>query len=199
MKSYQKFLIAISVGIVLLLGLMIGFLAIGAESVSASDVINGLFNYDENIFNQTIVRNIRLPRLLADIMVGGCLALAGAIMQGTTKNPMADSGLMGISSGSVFAVVIIIAFFPGISRLGRIGFSCLGALGVTALIYGIAFFGRRNATPERMVLSGMAISTLFSSVTTAFILKEGISGEMMRYRSCWSILLSWTYFSNPYF
>ena len=181
MKTYKKFIISLSVGLVLLLGLIILFLSVGAEKVSAMDVINGLFNYDDNVFNQTIVRNIRLPRLIADIMVGGCLALAGAIMQGTTKNPMADSGLMGISSGSVFAVVIIIAFFPGISRLGRIGFSCLGALVVTMLIYGIAYLGRKNATPERMVLSGMAISTLFSSVTTAFILQEGISGEMMRY------------------
>ena len=181
MKTYKKFIISLSVGLVLLLGLIILFLSVGAEKVSVMDVINGLFNYDDNVFNQTIVRNIRLPRLIADLMVGGCLALAGAIMHGTTKNPMADSGLMGISSGSVFAVVIIIAFFPGISRLGRIGFSCLGALVVTMLISGIDYLGRKNATPERMVLSGMAISTLFSSVTTAFILQEGISGEMMRY------------------
>ena len=181
MKSYQRFILFITIGLIILGALFFTFLYVGAESISGMDVINGIFNYNPDNFNETIVRDIRLPRLIADIMVGGCLALSGAIMQGTTKNPMADSGLMGISSGSVFAVVIIVAFFPGISRLGRIGFSCLGALFVTALIYGIAILGRKTATAERMILSGMAISTLFSSLTTAFILKEGISGEMLRY------------------
>lgn len=104
-------------------------------------------------------------------------------MQGTTKNPMADSGIMGISSGSVFGVVIIMTFFPNISRLGRIGISCLGAAIVTFLIYGIAMMSKRGMTPDRMVLSGMAISTLFSSVTTALVLKQGTSSEMFKYMS----------------
>ena len=122
-----------------------------------------------------------MPRFIADVLVGASLAIAGALMQGTTKNPMADSGIMGISSGSVFGVVIIMIFFPNISRLGRIGVSCLGAALVTFLIYGIALMSKRGMTPDRMVLSGMAISTLFSSVTTAIVLKQGASSEMFKY------------------
>ena len=201
MRTYKKFIISFTIGGLILLALIFTFLYVGAESIGAMDVLNGIFNYDENNFNQTIVRDIRLPRLIADIMVGGCLALSGCIMQGTTKNPMADSGLMGISSGSVFAVVIIVAFFPGISRLGRIAFSSLGALFVTAIIYGIAIIGRKTRTAERMILSGMAISTLFSSLTTAFILKEGISGEMLRYTAGSSANTIWTdvYVALPFF
>ena len=184
LQAPTRFIILLTTGLIALV-IMIGLsLYFGAEtSVTLKDVINGLFHFNENTenFNEIIVRNIRLPRLLADIMVGACLAIAGAVMQGTTKNPMADSGIMGISSGSVFGVVIIMTFLPNIDRLGRIGISCLGAAIVTFLIYAVAMMSKRGMTPDRMVLSGMAISTLFSSVTTALVLKEGTSAEMIKY------------------
>ena len=170
-----------------IVGLLIMFflsLYFGAEkNINFVDIINSLFRFNDENINEVIVRNIRLPRFIADILVGASLAIAGALMQGTTKNPMADSGIMGISSGSVFGVVIIMTFFPNISRLGRIGISCLGAAIVTFLIYGIAMMSKRGMTPDRMVLSGMAISTLFSSVTTALVLKQGTSSEMFKYMS----------------
>lgn len=165
------------------------------------DVIKGLFRYDETDFNDVIVRDIRLPRLLADVVVGASLALAGAIMQGNTKNPMADSGLMGVSSGSVFAIIVAMAFMPNISRLERMGISCLGAGVATLLVYGIAMIGRRGHTAERMVLSGMAISTLFSSVTTGIVLKEGLSGELMKYTAGSSASTIWLdiWVAGPFF
>lgn len=181
-KSSNKFIILISISIFALLIMFLLSLFYGAEkSITFQDVVNALFNFNDDNFNEIIVRNIRLPRFLADILVGSSLAVAGALMQGTTKNPMADSGIMGISSGSVFGVVIIMTFIPNVSRLGRIGISCLGAAFVTFLIYGIAMMSKRGMTPDRMVLSGMAISTLFSSVTSAITLKNGTSSEMFKY------------------
>ena len=200
--NLTKFLILMSIFLVLLIVIFFLSLNFGAEnSVNFNDVINGLFNYNDEIFNQTIVRNIRLPRFIADIMVGACLAVAGAVMQGTTKNPMADSGIMGISSGSTFAIVIIMTFLPNVSRLGRIGISCLGAAVVTFLIYGIAFIGKRGLSSDRMVLSGMAISTLFTSVTTAIVLKTGQSSEMMKYMAGSSANTIWLDLnvSGPFF
>lgn len=183
-KSSTKFIILLATSIVGLLIMFFLSLYFGAEkNINFVDIINSLFRFNDEIFNEVIVRNIRLPRFIADILVGASLAIAGALMQGTTKNPMADSGIMGISSGSVFGVVIIMTFFPNISRLGRIGISCLGAAIVTFLIYGIAMMSKRGMTPDRMVLSGMAISTLFSSVTTALVLKQGTSSEMFKYMS----------------
>ena len=116
-------------------------------------------------------------------MVGICLSVSGTIMQGTTKNPMADTGIMGISSGSTLGVVIVIAFFPGAGRYERMCFSALGAALVTLLIYGIAYFGKRRVSVDRMVLSGMAISTFFSSFTTAIVLKYGLMNQMIKYTS----------------
>ena len=159
-------------GSVVLAVTMVLFMLFGAESVSLADVWNGLFRFDGGNFNHIIVRNIRLPRLLADIIVGVSLSVAGAVMQGNTKNPMADSGIMGISSGSIFAIILMMLFLPSATRLERIAYSCLGAAAATLLIYAVAMMGRRGITAERMVLSGMAISTLFSSITSGIVLKE---------------------------
>ena len=86
-----KFVICMSVGCGLLLIFMIGFMYFGAEKISFADLWNGLFHFDEGNFNHVVVRDMRLPRPLADIMVGVSLSVAGAVMQGNTKNPMADS------------------------------------------------------------------------------------------------------------
>lgn len=202
LQNSQKFIILLVSSLIALVVLIILSIFIGAEkSITFKDFVNALFHYSEENFNETIIRNIRIPRLIADIMVGACLAIAGAIMQGTTKNPMADSGIMGISSGSVFSIIVIMVFFPNISRLGRIGFSCLGALVVTLLIYTVAFIGRKGLSSDRMVLSGMAISTLFSSVSTAIVLKTGQSGEMMKYMAGSAANTIWLdiYVSLPFF
>lgn len=202
LQNSPKFIILLVSSLIALVVLIILSIFIGAEkSITFKDFVNALFHYNEENFNETIIRNIRIPRLIADIMVGACLAIAGAIMQGTTKNPMADSGIMGISSGSVFSIIVIMVFFPNISRLGRIGFSCLGALVVTLLIYTVAFIGRKGLSSDRMVLSGMAISTLFSSVSTAIVLKTGQSGEMMKYMAGSAANTIWLdiYVSLPFF
>ncbi len=93
--------------------------------------------------------------------------------------------------GKIIALQILIFFFvflwtmllfvPDATRLERIGYSFLGAGAATLLIYGVAMIGRRRITSDRMVLAGMAISTLFGSVTTAIMLKGGLSAEMMKY------------------
>ena len=181
LNNASRFVIFMAIGAVLLLALIVVFMLFGAEHVSIGDIWNGLFRYDGDNFNHIIVRNIRLPRLLADIMVGVSLSVAGAVMQGNTKNPMADSGIMGISSGSIFAIILMMTFLPNATRLERIGYSCLGAAASTLLIYAVAMMGRRGITAGRMVLSGMAISTLFSSITSAIVLKEGLSSQMMKY------------------
>ena len=111
-QNNQKFVILLICSLFFIAAMIVLSIFIGAEkSITFKDFINALFNYNDENFNETIIRNIRIPRIIADIMVGACLAVAGAIMQGTTKNPMADSGIMGISSGSVFSIIIIMVFF----------------------------------------------------------------------------------------
>ena len=181
LNNTNKFFILLGVCLSVLFVLSFLFIYFGAEKIRFSDLLKGLFQFDKSDFSQVIVHNIRLPRLIADIIVGVSLAVAGAVMQGNTKNPMADSGIMGISAGSIFAIIVMVVVLPNATRLERIGFSCLGALGATLMIYSVAMVGRRGATAERMVLSGMAISTLFSSITSAIVLKGGLSSQLMKY------------------
>ena len=179
----KRFAVFFTIGVALLIVTGALSLVLGATQTGVDTVFKALFSFDESSFEQSVVRNMRLPRYIADVIVGVSLSVAGAIMQGTTKNPMADSGIMGISSGSTLGVVIVLAFVPAAGRFEKMGISALGAGLVTLLIYTIAFVGKGRITPDRMVLSGMAISTLLTSLTTAIILKYGLMNQMIRYTS----------------
>ena len=87
------------IGLAALLAVMLLTLVFGAVNFSIGTVFDTFFNFDPDNFDLLSIRDIRLPRFIADLIVGTSLSMAGAIMQGTTKNPMADSGIMGISSG----------------------------------------------------------------------------------------------------
>lgn len=200
-SNSSKFIILLSTCIILLIVFSFAFIVLGSKCISASEIWNALFYFNPKEVNHVIIRDLRIPRLLADIIVGVSLAVSGAVMQGNTKNPMADSGIMGISAGSMVAVMFIMVFLPGATKIEIIGYSCLGAGIATLLIYGVAMMGRRGITVDRMVLSGMAISTLFRSVTSAFVLKMGMSSMMMKYTAGSSASTVWTdvYIAGPFF
>ena len=180
-SNAARFVTFLTVGLAALVVMLFLTLKFGATTIPLSDIFDTFFAFDGDNFTHLTVRDIRLPRFVADLIVGASLSVAGAIMQGTTKNPMADSGIMGISSGATLGVVIVLAFFPGAGRFLKMGISAIGAAAVTLLIYAIAFVGKGRITSDRMVLSGMAISTLLSSVTTSIILKQGLMNQMLRY------------------
>lgn len=179
----KRFLTSLVIGVAGILILLILTMHFGAEQYSFDTIWNALFHFEPDNFDHIAIMNIRMPRFAADLIVGASLSVAGAIMQGTTKNPMADSGIMGISAGSTLGVVIILAFFPSAGRFEKMGISALGAAAVTILIYAIAYMGQGHLTSDRMVLSGMAISTLLSSITSAIILKNNLTNQMIRYTS----------------
>ncbi len=99
-------------------------------------------------------------------------------MQGTTRNPLADSGLLGITSGSTFAIAICMAFLPGRSYLETMVYSCIGAAMATAITYYMASIGKRGMTPQRLVLAGMSISMLFGSFSTYLAIKYEIGQDL---------------------
>lgn len=201
LNNSQKFIIYLSIGLFLLFLIIILTLLIGAKVYKFSDMLNAIFHYNSSNDAEYYIRNSRIPRLIADIIVGAALAVAGIIMQGTTKNPMADSGIMGISQGSTLGVVIVVAFMSNAGRYEKMGMAALGAALVTSLIYLIAFVGKGKITTDRMVLSGMAISTLLSSLTTAIILKNGLAQTMIRYVSGSTANTIWkdVYIALPFF
>lgn len=99
----------------LLLGVVSIFffaLANGAAVVDFSNLWQAIFKFDDSVQSQLIIRTIRLLRVLGAFLVGSCFALSGALMQGVTRNPLADSGLLGINAGASLAMALCFAFWP---------------------------------------------------------------------------------------
>jgi len=151
----------------LLLALVAVFLlhiAVGAKPLAVTTVIDALIHFDPTNFDHTIVRNLRLPRAVIGLVVGASLALAGALMQGVTRNPLADPALLGLTSGAAFAVVVF-TFLFGAASLAVVPWVAMGgALGAATLVYAIARLVPGGATPLSLTLSGAAISAFLGAI-----------------------------------
>ena len=140
----------------------------GAIDISASAVWQTIFAYDENVFEQKIVMELRIPRVILAFVAGSGLALAGIILQTVTRNPLADPYLFGISSGASFGVVLLITFTGITAGWAMSGAAFLGsALAMTLLL--LIAYGQRARQVEAMLLAGVALSFLFSAFTSLLL------------------------------
>ncbi len=162
-KGSASFTSYMILGFGLLFFLSAASISFGAADMRLATAWEAIFRFDPNLTEHQIIQTLRLPRTVADLMVGCSLAICGAIMQGTTRNPLADSGLMGISSGATFAMAFCMAFLPGRTYGQTILFACAGAAAATAMTYFIASLGKGGMTPQRLVLAGISISMLFGA------------------------------------
>ncbi len=151
----------------------------GAAEIPLQTVWDALFRFDMENTHHLIVIDLRLPRVIASSLVGAAFAVAGAVMQGTTRNPMADSGLMGLNAGAGFALSICFAFFPGMGYMQIILFSFLGAALGAGLVNGIASLRRGGATPMRLVLAGAAVSALLAALSQGIALYFDVAQDIM--------------------
>ncbi|MDR2135561.1 MAG: iron ABC transporter permease [Treponema sp.] len=158
---------------------MVFSVARGAAEIPPAVLWDALFHFDPGQTRHLIVRDLRLPRVIASALVGASLAVAGAVMQGITRNPMADSGLMGLNAGAGFALSLCFAFFPGLSYRRIILFSFLGAALGAALVNGIASLRRDGITPMRMVLAGAAVSALLAALSQGIALYFDVAQNIM--------------------
>lgn len=151
----------------------------GAAQIQLSSVWDAFLRFEENNTQHLIVVDLRLPRVLASALVGAALAVAGAIMQGTTRNPLADSGLMGLNAGAGFALSICFAFLPGLGYIQIILASFLGTALGAALVNGIASLRRGGNTPMRLVLAGAAVSALLTALSQGIALYFDVAQNIM--------------------
>lgn len=170
--------IVIIIGIVLLGLSIIVSINFGASNLSYQDVWKAIFYFDQNNSSHVIIRELRLPRAVAAICVGAALAVSGAIMQGMTRNPLASPSIMGVTSGSSFLIAIALAVLPGISYLGLMMFSFVGAGLGAALVFGISAMAKGGITPVKLALVGSAITSLLSSLSTAIGIKFNVSKDI---------------------
>ncbi|KHE71640.1 iron ABC transporter permease, partial [Halobacillus sp. BBL2006] len=135
----------------------------GNVDIPFGTVVDALLNPKDTIQHHT-VRILRLPRAVMGIIAGGALAVSGVILQTVTKNPLSSASTLGIHSGTYFAVVVTTIFFPFAMFANGIATAFFGGIVTFAIVYMLS--GAGNATPVRMVLAGMIVTFLFSSLTS---------------------------------
>lgn len=156
-------------------------IVVGARPITLSAIWQALTAYDPTITDHTIIRELRLPRTLVGLMVGAALGLSGAILQGATRNPLADPSLLGINSGASLGVVIGVAVF-GLQTLSAYVWLAFAGAGLAmALVYAVASFGREGATPVKLALAGAATTAALISVITAFLLTSTRTLQEIRF------------------
>jgi iron complex transport system permease protein len=122
----------------------------------------------------------RWDRTLLGLVVGAAFALAGACMQGLTRNPLADPGLLGVNAGAAFAMVTAISFL-GIHSIGQyVWFGFIGAAAAAVVVHFVASLGRDRATPAKLVIAGAALTAGLSSWTTGLLLVDRDAVEQIR-------------------
>lgn len=156
-------------------------LAVGANALPLSVVMDALTSYDPTNPDHLVVIEKRVPRTLVGLVAGSALGAAGTLMQGLTRNPLADPGLLGVSAGASLFVVGAISFF-GVSQVGGyVWFAFAGAAIAAAVVYGVASVGREGATPVKLALAGAAVTAALTSVVTAVLLVDRATLDLMRF------------------
>ncbi len=122
----------------------------------------------------------RIPRTVLGLVVGAALAVAGACLQGMTRNPLADPGLLGINSGASLAMVVALSVFGVGSLHLQIGFAFVGAALAALLVHGVAAVGRRGATPAKLIIAGAAVAAGAVSWTSGILLTDQQTLEVFR-------------------
>lgn len=161
--------------LIIAIGLSISF---GAADIKLATVWTAVFNFDPDLTPHQIIREIRLPRVLGAAMVGACFAVSGALMQGMTRNPLADSGLLGLNAGAAFMLALCFAFLPGLPYLYLIMYSFLGAGLGAGIVYGVGSMSRGGLTPMRLVLAGAAVSALLGALSEGVALYFRIGQDL---------------------
>ena len=165
-------LIAVVIVLVLLFAASV---AIGSRDVTWADIVAGLSGSTDSISEAAVVK--RAPRTMLAVLVGAALALSGAVMQGVTRNPLADPGILGVNMGASLAIVIGIAWFGLSSADGYLWVAIIGAGAAAVFVYTVGSLGRGGATPLKLALAGAATSAALASFVTAVYLPRGdISG-----------------------
>ncbi|WP_307131645.1 FecCD family ABC transporter permease [Microbacterium hominis] len=166
--------IAVMLAVAVTLSLMIGSNPIGAPDVLA--VLSGGGSPDIRY----VVAELRVPRTVAGLVVGVALGAAGALIQGFTRNPLADPGILGVNAGAAFAVAIGIAVFGLRDMSILVWLSFAGALVVTLGVTVIGSSGRGPADPLRLTLAGVALGAVFAGATTGMTLSDPDAFDRMR-------------------
>lgn len=185
MGKYKKKRIALIMMILGILLLVVGIsvsISLGAKNIDIQTIISSIFS-DKNEINTKIIRDVRIPRAIAAALVGGFLAVSGAIMQGITRNPIAEPSVMGITQGATFMIAVALVLqriYPNLvlNSFAKMIFAFLGASISGLLVYFISSRSIRKVDPVKLALAGTAMGTLLISLAMGISMYFNLSQEL---------------------
>ncbi|MEV7800279.1 iron chelate uptake ABC transporter family permease subunit [Microbacterium foliorum] len=175
------------IAVIVLAAAAIASLAVGNRAIDPSTVLQSLFAYDDENPLHLMVMELRVPRTLLGIVVGAALAVCGGLIQAFTRNPLADPGILGVNAGASFAVTFAVGVLGLTAPGAYVPFALLGAFVLTVLVYTLGSFGRSGATPMKLTLAGVALGAAFTGFTTAIVLHDLGTLQVMRFWGVGSI------------
>ncbi|PLZ95802.1 iron ABC transporter permease [Fischerella thermalis CCMEE 5268] len=179
-KPQMPTLLGLVLGLCILLICFVYSVTLGAADIPLDKILASFIAFDGS-YEHLVIQTVRLPRVIMAMFVGSALAVSGALMQGLTRNPLADPGILGIESGAALAVVATIFIF-GSSSLSVLTIVAFLGAGVTAtLVYFLGSLGRGGATPLNLTVAGAALTALISSLTTAVLIVSQRTLEEIRF------------------
>ncbi|UJF36069.1 FecCD family ABC transporter permease [Paenibacillus hexagrammi] len=190
-QSRMSFRIALAVNLLLFAVIFVISMVQGAADTTLNEVWTALTSSTSGD-HLTMIREIRFPREMAGILVGAALAVSGAIMQGMTRNPLADPGLLGLTAGSSAALACTIAFLPALTYFGMMTACFLGAAVGAAMVFGIGAMKRGGFSPLRIVLAGAAVTAFLIAVSEGVGIYFKISKDVSMWTSGGMIGTSWS-------
>ena len=148
----------------LLIGMVLA-VKLGSVPISFSNIWDSIFNYSETL-ELMLVRDVRIPRLLSVVFTGGILGMTGAMIQGVTRNPIAEPSILGVSQGATLVIAIFYSLGIAVNTQNVMIASFIGAF-ITGIIV-LMFISKKanNNSIARILLAGTAMSTFFVSLTT---------------------------------
>ncbi|MEV6217579.1 iron chelate uptake ABC transporter family permease subunit [Nocardia sp. NPDC051833] len=153
---------------VVLFGVCVASLAIGAKSIPMGDVVAALFGQGEDSV-RVIIGDWRLSRTVVGLVCGVALGAAGVVIGALTRNPIADPGLLGVNAGAALGVVVGLTVTGGMGVTGYTWFAFAGAGIAAVVVYLLSMVGRATASPLRLALSGVALAAVLSGVTQLLV------------------------------
>lgn len=151
--------------LLLLIGGLILAIRLGSVHINFSDIWNSIFNYSETL-ELMLIRDVRIPRALSVLLTGGILGVTGAMIQGVTRNPIAEPSILGVSQGATLVIAIFYATGVAINTQNVMIASFVGALITGIIVLGFISKKANNNSIAKILLAGTAMSTFFLSLTT---------------------------------
>lgn len=169
-RRRRRFALALPVSLLLLCMLIVSHLGIGARMISPYTVIQALFHFDAKNFDHRIIISLRLLRLTAALVVGAALGVAGVLLQALIRNPLGEPHILGLNAGAAFAVVLCTAL--GVTSVSPSLIATVGAAVLFSLVIALSSAGRGGLTPLKVMLCGVALSAMVSSLTAAILILD---------------------------